>query len=88
MTALLFAIRGNKPDLIQLLLPMEVSLTTTTGETVLMYAAQAGNEQLVRQLINLYPKLALNRQDGTGWTALMRAAQMGYENINKTASTT
>lgn len=53
----------------------------TTGQSALHFAAQAGSESMVRELLKKWTSSEVDATDATGATALTLAASSGYSNI-------
>ena len=59
----------------------EVNATDALGETALIMAARAGNEDIVKTLIKA--RANVNAKDAEGRTALSSAHQLGYTGISQ-----
>ncbi|TNJ28068.1 Kinase, NEK [Giardia muris] len=71
VTALMYAARYNRVDLVKTLLEVEAERQDSYGRTALMYAAEHGHAECVRVLC----EKERFKRDQLGWTALMWAAR-------------
>ncbi len=85
-TALTSAAIGNFTSVVEALakaptISQSINKQDSTGATVLIYAAQAGNTAMVKALASI-KGINANIQDNTGMTALMYASSNNNETIN------
>ncbi|OCT57962.1 hypothetical protein XELAEV_18002831mg [Xenopus laevis] len=78
-TPLHYAAQGNCPDTVRVLLshPSVRDEADLEGRTALMWAAGKGSDEVVRTMLELNPKLEVNRTDKYGGTALHAASLSG-----------
>lgn len=81
MTALIWAARNGKRDMVELLLEngAEIETHSSSGETALLAGSQAGHEGIVRFLIERGSNQSA--KDGSGENALYKAAANGHVNV-------
>ncbi|MBO5997638.1 MAG: ankyrin repeat domain-containing protein [Alphaproteobacteria bacterium] len=84
LTAMHYAVKGNKPENIEILLKHGVTdievLKDKWDRTALDFAAHAGKTEIVKALCDHNPNL-INVQNRSGWTALHYAAFYGFDEM-------
>ncbi|ESO02236.1 hypothetical protein HELRODRAFT_161480 [Helobdella robusta] len=79
-TGLSHACANGFMPILELLMKLEdvdVNLPDNEGNTPLIYAAQAGHEEVVSYLLRYFPSLRVDEANVSGFTALMKAAIQG-----------
>ena len=76
-TALILAAANNHSNVVDILWE-SYPITDNHDRTALMFAANFGHAGIVRELLSLLPKQAVNAADAFGCTALMYAAEEGH----------